>query len=222
MLCGILVLVCGRRCGALRRASNLYPDGGRSHWRRSRRLCSRSDRRLVDLGLSCIPLVGEPVGPKVEPKRGYLFCAYWYLRRRRNNCILPALPKRRSTLVCSRDSGGWRGDHGCGWHLVFWRSAILAANRRHCICHHWFVFAAQVKIAAHNVIFTRRIQTLRVNAESFDLITANFRLFPGLKFFGRGDPLNSTLTHAYDVSSDLGGLSAVVSDIQQGKAELRM
>lgn len=154
MLCGSLVLVRGRCCCALWRASDLYSDGGRSHWRRAGRLCSRSDRGLVDLGLSCIPLVGEPVGPKVESKRNYLFCACWCLRRRRNNCILPALPKRWSTLVCSRDSGRWRSDHGRRWHLVLPRSAILAANRRHCVCHHRFVFAAQIKIEVHNVIVT--------------------------------------------------------------------
>ena len=145
MLCVSLVLVCGRCCRALWRASNFHPDGGRSHWRRAGRLCSRSDRGLVDLGLSCIPLVGESVGPKVESKRNYLFCAYRYLRRRRNDCILPALPKRRSTLVCSRDSGGWRRDHGPRWRLILPRSTILAANGRHCVRNHRFVFAAQIE-----------------------------------------------------------------------------
>src|SRR5262245_32013916 len=96
--CGSLVLVRSRCCCALWCASNLYPDGGRSHWRRPRRLCSRSDRGFVDLDLSCIPLVSEPLGSKIESKRNFLFRAYWYLRRCRNNCILSTLPKRRSAL----------------------------------------------------------------------------------------------------------------------------
>ena len=67
MICGSLVLVRGRCCCALWRASNLHPNGGRSHWRRPRRLCSRSDRGIVDLGLSCIPLDSEPLGSKSSP-----------------------------------------------------------------------------------------------------------------------------------------------------------
>src|SRR5262249_33439221 len=140
-----LVLVRGRCCCALWCASNLHPDGGRSHWRRPWRLCSRSDRSVVDLGLSCIPLVSEPVGSEVESKRNYLFCAYWYLRWRRNNRILSTLPKRRSALFRSCHSGGRRGNHGCGWDFVFSRSAILAANRWDRVCHHRFVSAAHIK-----------------------------------------------------------------------------
>src|SRR4029453_5303183 len=94
LLCGGLVLVCGHRCSALWRASNLHPDGSRSHWRRTGRFCGRSNRGVVDPVFSCVSLVGESVGPKVESERNYLFCAYWYLRRRRNNCVLLALSKR--------------------------------------------------------------------------------------------------------------------------------
>ena len=37
--------------------------------------------------------LANPLGSGVESKRNYLFCAYWYLRRRRNNRIFSALPK---------------------------------------------------------------------------------------------------------------------------------
>jgi len=96
------------------------------------------------LAYICIPLVGEPVGSKIERKRNYLFCAYWYLRRRRNHCIFSALPKRRSTFLSSCHSGRRRANHGRRWYLVFSRSSILAPNRRYCVCHHRFVFAPQM------------------------------------------------------------------------------
>jgi hypothetical protein len=145
LLCGGLVLVCGHRCCALWRASNLHPDGSRSHWRRAGRFCGRNNRGVVDIVVPCIPLVGESVGPKVESKRNCLFCAHRHLRRRRNNCVLPVVSKRRSAVFRSCYSGGWRRDHGRSGHLVFPRTAILAANHRHCSRCHRFVFAAQIE-----------------------------------------------------------------------------
>jgi hypothetical protein len=145
LLCGGLVLVRGHRCCALWRASNLHPNSSRPHWRRAGRFCGRSNRCVVDLVLPDIPLVGESVGSKGVSKRNSLFCAYWYLRRRRNNCVLPAVSKRRSPVFGSCHSGGWRRDHGSRWHLVFPRTAIVAANRRHCFRSDWFVFPAQIE-----------------------------------------------------------------------------
>jgi hypothetical protein len=55
------------------------------------------------------------------------------------------VPKRRPAVFCPCHPGGWRRDHGRRWHLVFPRTAILAANRRHCFCPHRFVFTAQIE-----------------------------------------------------------------------------
>jgi hypothetical protein len=77
---------------------------------------------------------------------GIIYSVLTGLRRRRNNCILSTLSKRRSTFICSSDPGRRRGHHGARWHLLFPRTAILAANRRHWVCNYRFVFSAQIRI----------------------------------------------------------------------------
>src|SRR6266404_1711783 len=62
----LMVLVCGCRGRSLRRASNLYSSCSRTHWRRSWRLCCRSQRRVVDLALSRAALVGWTVEPEIQ------------------------------------------------------------------------------------------------------------------------------------------------------------
>src|SRR6266436_8961812 len=69
---GFLVLVCSYRGGSLWRTSNLHPNGGRSHRRRSRWICCRSDSRIFDLTLSRISLANKPVGPKIDWRRNFL------------------------------------------------------------------------------------------------------------------------------------------------------
>ena len=112
----------------------------------SGRFCGRSQRAALSI-LSYLAFLwlANRWDQKSSLNGIHLFCAYRYLRRRRNNCVLPAVSKRRSAVFRSCYSGGWRRDHGRRWHLVFPRTAILAANRRHCFCCHRFVFAAQIE-----------------------------------------------------------------------------
>ena len=52
--------------------------------------------------------------------------------------------KRRSALFGSSYPCRRRGNQGHRWLRVFPRSAIMAANRWRCVCHHGLVFTAQI------------------------------------------------------------------------------
>jgi hypothetical protein len=144
---GFLVLVCGYRGCSLWSTSNLHPNGGRSHRRRSRRICCRSDSRIVDPALSCVSLAGGPLESTVECARNFLFRSHRNLRRRGNNRVLSSVSTRWSAIGCSGYFSRRRRHHGDCWHLVFPRSTVVATLSRCRIRDCGIVLAAKVDAA---------------------------------------------------------------------------
>src|SRR5204863_3871339 len=143
---GSLVLVCSRCCCALWRASNLYSTSSRTHWRGSRRFHCRSQCCSIDLDLSRNFVVQRAVEPKIHRSWVQLFVSHRNLRRSGHNRVFSSFPAWWSTVGCSRDFSRWGGHHGDRGHCVFPRSTILAEDHRRRVCHHRFVFAAQIEI----------------------------------------------------------------------------
>ena len=75
-----------------------------------------------------------------------LFAAYRCLRRCQHDRVFPSFPKRWSAFRRSGNPCGRRYHHGVRGHLVFPRSAVVAANGRRCVCDYWSVFAAQINL----------------------------------------------------------------------------
>jgi len=143
---GSLVLVCGRCCCALRRASNLYQARGRPHRRRLGRIRCRSDGRIVDLSLPRVSLAGEPLDSAIQCARNFLFRSHRRLRWRRHNCLFSSLSKRWATFCRSCNSGLWCGPHGDRWHFIFPRTSILAACPGDHAGDYWITFAAALRL----------------------------------------------------------------------------
>ena len=59
-------------------------------------------------------------------------------------------------------------------------------------------------------------------SDPFHKLESVLKYLSRFKLFGGNDPLDGTLAHADDTSSDLDGLGAVVGNIKQGEAELRV
>ena len=64
------------------------------------------------------------------------------LRRSGHDRVFSSFSERWSAFCCPGNPCGRRGHHGHRGDLVFPRSTVVAANRRRCVCDHWFVFAA--------------------------------------------------------------------------------
>ena len=53
--------------------------------------------------------------------------------------------KREAALVCSGNFG-WRRSIMASRGFLLSRTAVMAKDRRHCVCHHRFVFAAEINL----------------------------------------------------------------------------
>jgi hypothetical protein len=91
------------------------------------RICRRSHGRIVDLSLSRVSLVGEPLESAIQWQGNSLFCSHRNKRRRMNDRLFPFVSKGRSAIRRTRHSGWRRGDHGDRGYFVFSRSAVVAA-----------------------------------------------------------------------------------------------
>jgi len=123
-------------------ASNLYQARGGPHRGRLGRIRCRSDGRIVDLSLSRVSLVGEPLESAIQCAGNFLFRSYRHLRRRGHDRIFSPLSKRRAAFFCAGDFGRWRSDHGHRRNVIFPRTAVLAAAHWHCVCNHRIVSVA--------------------------------------------------------------------------------
>jgi hypothetical protein len=122
-----MVLVCSYRRRSLWRPPDFYAARCRSNRRRLGRLCRRSDGRVVDLALPCVPLVHQPLESKIDGGRNFLFGPHRRLRRCRYDRVLSPLSKRWAALCRSNHSCRWRGHDGRRWDSVFSRTRFLAA-----------------------------------------------------------------------------------------------
>ena len=117
-----------------------------------RRLCCRSQCRIVHSYLSCISLAQQRLESEIQRGRVQLFTSHGNLCWCWHDRVLSSFSKGRAIVGCAGYFSRRRGHHGHRWHLVFPRSTIVAENRRRCVRDHWFVFAAQIEI--HSVFIS--------------------------------------------------------------------
>ena len=146
MFRGSLVLVRSCRRYSLRRASNLYQARGEPHRRRLGRIRCRSHGRIVDLSLSRVSLVGQPMELAIQCPRNFLFRSHGRVRRRGDNCFLSSLPERRAAISRPSHSCGWCSDHGDRRNPVLPGAGIVAAAAWHHARDRRSVFAAQIRV----------------------------------------------------------------------------
>jgi hypothetical protein len=102
------------------------------HRRRLGRIRCRGHGCIIDLNLSRVSLVGEPLESAIQRAGNFLFHSHGRVRGRGHDCVFSSLPERRAVVSGPSHSCGRRSDHGHRGDSVLPGAGIVAAAHRNC------------------------------------------------------------------------------------------